>query len=236
MIELHQYPAIWGLSSLSPFCIKVEIFLKRNNIPYRIVVEKNPSRGPKGKMPFIRDCKIDGEKVVADSTFIINYLTETYGLRLPEVDPVLNAQGLAFQRMIEEHLYFVLLYSRWIDPIGWKVLRKEFTPLFPPVIGTLVLWLIRRQLIKQAHAQGLGRHSQHEVYEIGRRDLQAISAFLGDKPFLLGDQWTAVDATLYAFVITILKQPIESELKTALMDCPNLVAYSQRIDLQNKKI
>jgi glutathione S-transferase len=229
MIELHQYPAIWGLSSLSPFCIKVEVFLKRNNLPYRVVVEKNPARGPKGKMPFIRD----GESVVADSTFIINHLTQAYSLNKTETDPLIEAQSLAFQRMIEEHLYFVLLYSRWIDPVGWSVLKREFAVLFPPLLGGPFLHLIRSQLRKQAHAQGLGRHTRKEVYEIGRRDLKAISSFLADKPFLMGDQWMAIDATLYAFLTTILKQPIDSELKAAVMDCANLVAYSKRLDKEN---
>ncbi|MNK90494.1 hypothetical protein D3C87_1105510 [compost metagenome] len=235
MIELHQYPSIWGLSSLSPFCIKVEDFLKRNQVPYRIVVEKNPARGPKGKMPFIRDLTNGGNTVVSDSTFIINYLMETYSLHSAKVDPALQAQGLAFQRMIEEHLYFILLYSRWMDPVGWKVLKQEFTPLFPAIIGPPFLLFIRRQLRKQAQAQGLGRHTSQEVYEIGLQDLNAISSFLGEKPFLLGDHWTAVDATLYAFLTTILKQPIDSELKAAVLSHPNLVAYHQRQDQEFSK-
>lgn len=230
MIELHQYPAIWGLSSLSPFCIKVEDFLKRNKVPYKIVVENNPARGPKGKMPFIRDLTNGASKVVTDSTFIVNYLTETYDLHGAKIDPALQAQGLAFQRMIEEHLYFVLLYSRWMDPVGWKVLKQEFIPLFPPLIGPPFLLFIRRQLSKQARAQGLGRHTHDEVYEIGRRDLKAISSFLAEKPFLLGEQWTAVDATLYAFLTTILKQPIPSKLQAAVLSHPNLVAYHERQD------
>ena len=96
--------------------------------------------------------------------------------------------------------------------------------------------MIRSQLRKQAQAQGLGRHTQQEVYEIGRRDLKAISSFLADKPFLMGDEWMAIDATLYAFLTTILKQPIDSELKAAVMNCPNLVAYCKRMDVENASI
>jgi glutathione S-transferase len=214
---------------LSPFCIKVEVFLKRNNLPYRIVVEKNPARGPKGKMPFIRD----GKSTVADSTLIIHHLTKTYNLNMGKMNPILEGLSLAFQRMIEEHLYFVLLYSRWIDPIGWSIIKKEFSPLFPPIIGTPFLYLIRRQLKIQARAQGLGRHSLEEVYEIGRRDLRAISSFLAEKPFFMGHEWTPIDATLFAFLTTILKQPIESELQTAVKSFPNLVAYCQRMDVEN---
>jgi glutathione S-transferase len=221
VIELHQYPSIYNLSSLSPFCIKVEVFLRKHKIPYKIVVQKNPARGPKGKMPFIRD----GHTEIADSTLIIHYLSEKLGIE-PEQSPIAHA----FQRMIEEHLYFVLLYSRWIDPIGFYKIKSDFTSLFPPIVGTPFLYLIRRNLKKQAHAQGLGRHSKNEVYEMGRRDLQAIASQLGENPYIMGSSFTAIDATVFAFLTTILKQPIESPLKKALQSFPNLVSYCERQD------
>lgn len=225
MIELHQYPAIWGLPSLSPFCIKVELFLRRFQIPHNIVVKLNPARGPKGKMPFI----CDGTRIVSDSTLILQYLLQNRKLNgYKEPNPRLQAQGLAFQRMIEEFLYFILLYSRWIDPVGWAVVRRDFPSLFPPLVGTPFMFLIRSNLTKQAFAQGVSRHSHAEIYEIGRKDLEALSVTLGSQPFLMGDEWTVTDATLYAFLITILKQPIQSELKIALLEHKNLLYYCQR--------
>jgi glutathione S-transferase len=221
MIELHQYPSIYNLSSLSPFCIKVEVFLRKHKIPYKIVVQKNPARGPKGKMPFIRD----GQTEIADSSLIIRYLSEKQGLEINS-SPVAHA----FQRMIEEHLYFVLLYSRWIDPIGFNKIKSDFSSLFPPIIGTPFLYLIRRNLKKQAYAQGLGRHSQNEIYEMGYLDLQAIARQLGQRPYFMGFNFTSVDVTVYAFLTTILKQPIESPLKKALQSFPNLVSYCERND------
>jgi glutathione S-transferase len=227
MIELHQYPAIWGLPSLSPFCIKVEAFLKKSSLPYRVVVELNPARGPKGKMPFIRD----GEKEIADSTFIIDYLIEKYDLdQFREPDPMLRAQALAFQRMIEEYFYFVLLYYRWIDPRGWSIAKRAFATLFPPLVGTAALPVLRVRLTRQARAQGLSRHSHAEICAIGRRDLEGLSDFLADKSYLMGSKWMPVDATLFAFLTTVLKQPIETELKEALRRHANLVSYCQRED------
>lgn len=222
MIKLHQYPAIWGLPSLSPFCIKVEMFLRKKNIPYHVIVEKNPARGPKGKMPFIRD----GDKVVPDSSFILQYLANTH--TTSALSALNHAQGVAFQKMIEEHLYFILLYSRWIDPRGWEVIKKDFSSLFPPVIGTPFLHFLRRRLRSQAYLQGLGRHSQEEVYLLGKQVMTALSDFLGDKPYFLGEEFTTLDATAYAFLITILKQPIPSPLQKDLLSHANLVAYCRR--------
>ena len=76
MIILHQYPGAFGLSSLSPFCIKIEFFLKMANLPYKIHNELNPGKGPKGKMPFIND----GGQKIPDSSFIIDYLIEKHSL------------------------------------------------------------------------------------------------------------------------------------------------------------
>ncbi|WP_374077967.1 glutathione S-transferase family protein [Bdellovibrio bacteriovorus] len=223
MIYLHQYPAIWGLPSLSPFCIKVEMYLRKNKIPYRVVIEKNPARGPKGKMPFIRD----GEHVIPDSTFILQHLAEKRGLQ-SSAGALQEAQGIAIQRMVEEHLYFILLYSRWIDPKGWSILKTEFAPLFPPLIGVPFLIFLRSRLRSQAYQQGLGRHTQEEVYRLGSQEMKALSDLLGDKTYFLGTQFSEVDATVYAFLITILKQPIESHLKKTLLTHPNLVAYCLR--------
>lgn len=223
MIHLHQYPAIWGLPSLSPFCIKVEMYLRKQNIPYQTVVEKNPARGPKGKMPFIRD----GELAIPDSSFILQHL-HAKQMRQEQRDPQLEAKSLAFQRMIEEHLYFVLLYSRWIDPVGWEVLKRDFVSLFPPFIGLPFLHFLRSRLEKQAYQQGLGRHSQSEVYELGKQEIQALAVFLGEKKYFLGDEFSALDATAYAFLITILKQPIASELQMEVLRHENLVAYCAR--------
>jgi glutathione S-transferase len=223
MIELHQYPAVWGLPSLSPFCIKVEMHLRQHQIPYRTVTETNPARGPKGKMPFI----MDGHETVADSTFILLHLERTRGIKA-KGELLAHAQALAFQRMVEENLYFVLLYSRWIDPVGWNVVKKEFQGLFPPLLGAPFLRLVRRQLRRQAQAQGIGKHSATEVYEIGNRDLQAIATFLGSKEYVLGESYSALDATIYSFLLTILKQPIESSLKAAVLSHKNLVDYCRR--------
>jgi glutathione S-transferase len=170
-------------------------------------------------MPFI----VDGGKPVADSTFILNHLTEHRGIALHE-----TPEAIAFQRLVEENLYFVLLYSRWIDKDGFAAIDRDFRSLFPPLVGRPFLRLLRRKLRNQAFAQGLGRHSHQEVYDIGSRDVSALARFLGDKKYFLGENFSGLDATAYGFLITILKQPIESELQLAVRSHGNLVAYCER--------
>src|SRR5690348_6070422 len=75
MIELVQYSAIWGMPNLSPFCMKLETYMRMCKIPFKIVVINNPNAGPAGRLPCIRD---EG-KVIPDSTTIIEYLKKHHG-------------------------------------------------------------------------------------------------------------------------------------------------------------
>jgi glutathione S-transferase len=228
MITLHQYPEAFGLSSLSPFCIKVEFFLKVANLPYKNHVEVNPSKGPKGKMPFIN---VEGKKI-PDSSFIIDYLLDKHSLKDLEIkDPAAQAQAIAFKSMIEDALYFGLLYSRWVDPVGFKRMKSEFKSMFPPFIGGPFLEFIRRNLIKQSRAQGLGRHSAEEVYAISEKQISALAALLGENEFFFENKVTYFDATSYAFLATILKQPIDSPIKKAILSHQNLCDYVDRLDV-----
>jgi glutathione S-transferase len=226
MLYLHQYPGIWGLPSLSPFCTKVETYLKMVNLPYEVVIENNPRRGPKGKMPVLRD----GEMTIPDSSFIIRYLQNKYGNSL---DANLSEKEIAVshavQRLIEENLYFVILYSRWIDPNGKQIIDAAFQSFFPKPLARLALAWIRRNLTSQAKAQGIGRHSLDEIYQIGELDIKAISQILGKNTFFLGDEPHTIDATVYAFLETILLTPLNGRLNTILGIYPELIAYCEKM-------
>lgn len=227
MILLHQYPAVWDLPSLSPFCIKVETYLLMANLPYKIIIENNPRKGPKGKMPVIQD----GNNIIADSTFIIDYLDKTYHIHLDKhLSPSQKALSHAIKIMIEEHLYFILLYSRWIDPVGKFTVNKEFRQFFPSWLSGLALRWIRRNLKNQAYHQGLGRHSTEEIYSLGQHDILTLSHFITDEHFyFFGDKPQIVDTTIYAFLSTILQSPFSSILKQQAMKHKNLVNYCDRV-------
>lgn len=196
------------------------------NIPYKVVIENNPKRGPKGKMPVLRD----GDRIIPDSSFIIAYLKDKYGNSL---DHMLSAQDCAkahaIQRLIEENLYHVLLFSRWIDPKLISFVDKEFRPFFPKPVAALALFIIRRNLKKQAFAHGMGRHSAEEVYQIGVLDLQAIAELFSKKTYFLGEQPHAIDATVFAFLETIRLSPQDNALYKALQEHNKLLEYCRHM-------
>ena len=78
MSELTAYhlPGRWGLVSVSPFCLKLDAFLRMTGIPHRSVTAATPFAGPKKKAPWIEH---EGRKI-GDSTLIILYLKERFGV------------------------------------------------------------------------------------------------------------------------------------------------------------
>ena len=128
MIKLYAFPEAFGLRNVSPFCLKVEMALTYLNDEYEIVEESNPRKSPKGKLPYI---VINGESI-ADSEIILEHLDQIHnGALYGHLSDDEYARGYAFTRLAEDHLYWLMVASRWLDD-DW----------FPNIVeGFLVLYL-----------------------------------------------------------------------------------------------
>src|SRR5687768_6031520 len=135
MITLYQVPPAFGtLSSISPFCAKLETYLKMRGLPYESKVA-NFMKAPKGKVPWV---EIDGGAPMGDSGLIIEELEKKHGLDA-HLDPATRARGHAIKRMLEEHTYFGNVVLRWGDANSWPHVRDYFKRILPAVIGPLIL-------------------------------------------------------------------------------------------------
>ncbi len=191
-IELFQPEPALGVPNPSPACVKLEAWLRLTGIEYRVVPSPDPRKGPKKKVPWIKD----GDMLIGDSMFIIDHLKATRGVDPDAGESARDAAiALALTRQIEEHLYWIMVYSRWIDPVGWPIVKPLFFSILPPVIRTIVPAMLRGKLRTMLKAQGLMRHSHDEIYAIGGRDLAAISDLLGEASYFGGAEPTTVDCT-----------------------------------------
>ncbi|MEJ2121872.1 MAG: glutathione S-transferase family protein [Alphaproteobacteria bacterium] len=225
-IVLHQPSPRLGVPNASPFCAKLETWLRMAEIPHRVVPVFDPRKGPKGKIPF---AEIDGE-TIGDSEFIILTICERRGV---DLDEGLSAEergvALALTRMMEEHLYWVAVHARWLEPAPFAVLKKVFFGRMPPGLRQLVPIVYERRVRRMLQGQGLGRHTPAEIYRKGRRDLQALSDVLGTKPFFMGETPRTVDATAYGLLTNIIDMELETPLKPIACGFPNLVDYTARM-------
>lgn len=226
MIRLYQFPPLWGLPSGSPFCAKIETYLRMVGLRYETVNDADVRKAPKHKFPVIQD---DGRRV-ADSGFIVEYLKATYG---DPLDARLSASdhgvALALRRLIEEHLYWCVLYVRWQMDAHWPAMREAFFGFLPALVRPTVANLARKEVLSELHGHGMGRHTPEEVYALARADLDALSAFLADKPYFLGASPTSFDACAYAFLSNALWAPPDTPLRAHARTLANLGAYCERI-------
>lgn len=229
MITLVQFPIAKeaGIGNFSPFCLKLETYLKAVGVDYQVENFKgDPAKGsPKGKLPFIRHKDQD----IADSTLIIEWLRQHKDIDLDQgLDAKLHAHSFAYQRMIEDHLGQALLYFRWQDSSGWERTREPFFGSLPVPLKWFVPNLVRKQMIRQLWEKGMGRHLKTEVQKFVDQDLFALDQLLGEKEFLLDEQFRTLDATAYGMLANFA-HPINPELKERIDQFPHLIRYVQTI-------
>lgn len=126
MIRLHQFPPAYGLPNGSPFCMKVENYLRMTGIPYEVVDDFDLAKAPKGKLPYIEDA----ERVIADSALILDYLKAAYGDPLDAHPHRIGEVG--FPRLHPPHGRAPVLGSRYPTPVcGTCRLGDHAIRLFP---------------------------------------------------------------------------------------------------------
>ncbi len=226
MITLYQFTPAWGIPNLGQFNVKVETYLRMTNLSYK-VIDTMPLKGPKGKLPYIED---NGQKI-SDSRFIIEYLKQKYGDPLDsDLSTEQRAIMTAIQRLLEEHLYWIGMYTRWqYTNTNWQINKQAIFGGMPPVIRDIAAMVYKRIIGKQIYGQGTGRHNSDEIFHLGKIDLDTLSAFLAEKPYFMGDKPTSLDASAFGILINTVRGPIESPIKDYGLSKNNLSSYCDRM-------
>src|SRR5208282_1249915 len=127
-----------------------ETYLRMTGQKYETVTG-DVRKAPRGQLPI---AEFDG-KLIPDSTAIINRLEAGRESKLDiHLDARQWAVALAFKSMLEEHLYFGLLFMRWATDDGWAV----FEPSLREMLGTMgVPSLMRGMIAKRARKYTVDR-------------------------------------------------------------------------------
>ena len=225
MITLYAFGPAIGLPDPSPFVMKAEVLLKMVGQAYRVDTT-GFSKAPKGKLPYIDD----GSERIADSTFIRWHLEKKYKF---DFDRGLNTEqravAWAFERSLEEHLYWALVHARWIDDANFDKGPRRFFGAVPAPVRPLVIGMVRRKVRQNLHGQGLGRHTPAEIAALAARSIEAVADYLGGKPFFMGAEPLGVDATVFAFAAGVLCPQFETPIRSAAERHDNLKRYVGRM-------
>jgi glutathione S-transferase len=248
-VVLHQFGRSRnsGVPNMSPFCLKLETFLRFAKVPY--VVSKSQASSDKGKMPWI---ELDGQ-IVSDSALCMRFIRQQLGRsELDRNTPAeVLATAMAARVMCEEHLSWALVYARWIDPSYgpgqiFKVSAADDDDdgsSSPPPLQDLVFnqlpfpfskivpIIAHRRVWNNLHYHGLGRHSKEDIYAFARDDLNALSTMLGTRPFFGGDALCTEDMGIFGVLASIYYPMPDSPVRQHLRSpqCSNLAAYVERV-------
>jgi glutathione S-transferase len=232
VITVYGYVPAWGLPCISPYVTKIANYLAMTGQEFTIQPQdlaRLDEDSPHGKLPYIVDA--DGTKV-GDSNRIIGYLKKKYGDALDaDMSASEAAQALAWNRLLEEHLYWDgVIQPRWREDSGWNT-------YIPYIVGDIkigpelqaFLDAFRQRILSEFDGQGMGRRNDQQVFEFYQEDINALSDFLADKPFFMGDIPRSLDASAYSSLRHVMDVPFDWPGVAYARSKPNLVAYIDRM-------
>lgn len=227
-VQIVGMRPVWGLQSPSPFCLKLETWLRMAGIAYtRRSLDKLP-QSKSGKVPYLL---LDDGTTLADSNVIIRTLARERGIDLDAgQSPEERASAHAVLRLVEESLYFTAVWERWMLPAFWPITRDGYFGTLPGPLRALFAGLVRRKIKAILHGQGTLRYEPDEIAVRGAADMRALSALLGKENWFHGERPGVADAAAYGVLANLLGFPGATGLKSAVQACPNLVAFCHRIE------
>ena len=197
-------PSACGLKQLSPFVVKVEMALLYFGLEYEvehISPLKIRSFSPTGKVPWIRM----GKSTLSESDSIIAFLNGNQDRDL--FDSLTNDQrvlGMALKRLTEDHLYWLMVWAKWISDTSRAALAESLLDQYPRPIRMMISAATKRQISARCKSQGIGLMSEDERGNEAVKDLTTLSAQLQKMPFLLGPDMTVYDFSVAAMLSSIL--------------------------------
>ena len=183
---------------------------------------------PNGKVPFLDD---DGTRI-ADSMLILGHLRQQYGDVLGSgVTPREQAQMLAFNRLIDEHLYWItVVQPRYCDDGDWHRYLCLIACTDQPSAEVLAFgdaW--RARVLKGFLNAGWTRMPRDVLYARARADIDALSDQLGERDYFMGDRPRWIDAPVLSILRHTIDPPFSFDTKHYGAGKANLVAYMQRM-------
>ena len=129
------------------------------------------------------------------------------------MDSRARAEAWAIERMVENHFGFAVGYTRFLIPENFAKGPAHFVDYAPEGQREQLREELLTRVKENFLANGILRHTAEEIEWLGMRSLGALSNLLGEKPYLMGDKPTAVDAISFGMLAGLLTPFFNSDLR-----------------------
>ncbi|XP_064458700.1 failed axon connections-like [Ornithodoros turicata] len=231
VVYLYQFTRCPTLPGISPFCLKVETWLRMTQLKYENVDHKLKFKSKKGQLPFV---ELNGEEI-ADSDIIIKQLSKHFE---KDVDAGLTTEqrnvSHAFCSMLNNHTGWVSRCWRYRHPgqflkAAQMDVKRMLNSKLPKGVLQFFFKLAFKSNVQQTIGHGLGRHTTEEILEFGKEDLKNMSQYLGEKQFFFGSEPHLLDCVAFSHLCQFIYVPFEGIVQFMEQECPNLLAFVNRM-------
>jgi glutathione S-transferase len=226
MTVLYGWGPMFDAPSPSPFVIKCDMQLQMLGVRFERAIADLESV-PKHKAPYVED---DG-RIIEDSTFIRFYFEQKLNDDLDEgLSFAERGAAWGLERLLEDRLSMIMAHERWLVDANFEKGPRLFFMDVPEPQHSALCKEVRGQLHTMMVRHGIGRHSREERMLLAERDISAVAAVLGDKPYLFGDTPKAVDASAFGILASCATPFFDTPLSGLVREHANLTAYLRRIE------
>ena len=219
---------------MSPFCTKIALILNVKEVPYQVIeVPVSQSYTVKkysatSKLPTIEH---EG-KFIDDSTDIAYYLDEVFPDRpLIPIDEKLWVKCHLYEDWADESPNFYMMKLRWL-PQNQDRWSNELAKFDSGLWRWLITKFASKATLNILDKQGVGRKSEQAALRDIDRHLRALNIDLQEGRFLVGDELSLADISVYAQLKWISENP---EGKTAIDGHQNIIQWIERVDVATRK-
>ncbi|KAL3116156.1 hypothetical protein niasHT_002280 [Heterodera trifolii] len=211
IVYLYQFPRAPILPNISPFCLKVETFLRANEITYEVIGSWNLRNAPQKRFPFI---ELNGEQI-SDSQIILWRLSDYFKIE-DGLDNEQRAKARAIERLIEGSICYSLIRFLSYEN-ATKMVNSEISGLrLPAFLSRFLARRLTEATRKRLLAEGTLLHPREITLESLSLDLHALSVLLGDKKFFMGVRPTTPDFCAFGHLAVAYHLPFDNPAKKML--------------------
>jgi len=227
---LVQYGARRSNKTLSPPCAKAQMALHLKGLEYRVHNCASPREvrryNLRGRVPALF---IDGEAIV-DSFEILTELDRRFpDPPLEPADAAERARCRILEDWIDEVVYFLGAWTRWVHPEGFARIREVLVQASPFPLSLVIPTVARRMLRKRL----LGQGTAHKPADVVLRELaeayDRLEALAGAAPYLCGEQLTRADLAAAALLDQLDSSLTPPSLRQDMDERPALRTWLARV-------